>query len=70
MKCELCNSDEPERRRRLCLPCIEAVARLWNIANNATASCPRQDEKVEAAAKTKHAPIVAIPPIAAFLDYL
>lgn len=67
MKCELCNSDEPEPRQRLCVPCIEAVARLWTIAHNATVSYVRQAEKVQAAAKTKRAPIVAFPPIADFL---
>jgi len=35
MKCELCNSGPRERKQKLCQPCIEAVARLWNIANQA-----------------------------------
>lgn len=67
MKCELCNSDESRPRQRLCVPCVEAVARLWNIVNNTTVSYVRRDEKVQAAARTKRAPIVAIPPIADFL---
>src|SRR5580704_13694463 len=67
VKCELCNSDEPEPRQRLCVPCMEAVARLWNIANSATASYVRQAEKAQAAAKTKRAPIVTITPIGEFL---
>jgi hypothetical protein len=67
MKCELCHSDETEPRQRLCVPCMEAVARLWNIANKATFSHARQDEKVQAAARTKRAPIVAIRPLADFL---
>jgi len=33
MKCELCGSSHQEPERKLCQPCIEAVARLWNIAN-------------------------------------
>jgi len=35
MKCELCNSGPRERKQKLCQPCIEAVVRLWNIANQA-----------------------------------
>jgi hypothetical protein len=67
MKCELCKSDEPEPRQRLCVPCTEAVVRLWNIANNATASYISQAEKVQAAVRAKRAPFVAIKPIAEFL---
>ena len=62
MKCELCSSGQREHGRRLCLPCMEAMGRLWNIANNATVSCARKDEKVQAAARTKYAPFVALPP--------
>jgi hypothetical protein len=62
MKCELCSSGQREHGRRLCLSCMEAVARLWNIASNATVSQARQDEKVQAAARTKYVPIVALPP--------
>ena len=67
MKCELCDSDEPEPRQRLCVPCLEAMVRLWNIANNATVSCRRQAEKAQAAAKTKRAPIAVSTPITEFL---
>ena len=42
MKCDLCNVDQPEPRQRLCLPRIEAVTWLWNIANNAAESYARQ----------------------------
>jgi len=31
MKCELCSSSHREPEQQLCRPCIEAVARLWNI---------------------------------------
>jgi hypothetical protein len=67
MKCELCHAAEPEPARRLCLACREAVARLWNIANNATASYSRQAERVQVAARTKRAPIVVSMPISEFL---
>ena len=67
MKCELCHSDEPEPAQRLCVPCKEAVARLWNITNNATVSYGRQAEKVQAAPRTKRAPIVVTMPISDFL---
>src|SRR5260370_35964850 len=67
MKCELCNSDELEPRQRLCVPCKEAVARLWNIANNPTVSYAHQDEKVQAPVRIKRAPFVALPPLADFL---
>jgi hypothetical protein len=29
MKCELCSSSQREREHGLCLPCMEAMARLW-----------------------------------------
>ena len=32
----------------LCTPCLEAVARLWKIANSVTESCARQGDKVQA----------------------
>ena len=67
MKCELCSSDEPEPMQRLWSPCIEAVVRLWNIANHATASLVRQDEKVQAAVGTRRVPIVAIGPLVDFI---
>jgi hypothetical protein len=67
MKCELCNSEEPEPRQRLCVPCREAVVRLWNIANNATVSSGRQAEEAQAVATTKRAPIVVSTAIAEFL---
>lgn len=67
MKCELCNSDERGPRQRLCVPCLEAVARLWNIANNATVSYVRQHKKVQPEARTKRVPIVVSTPIADFL---
>lgn len=66
MKCELCNVDEPEPRQRLCLPCMEAVTRLWNIANNVAESHPRQNGKAPAA-KGNRAAIAAVRPIADFL---
>jgi len=31
MKCELCSSGHREPERKLCQPCSEAVARLWNM---------------------------------------
>jgi hypothetical protein len=67
MKCELCSSDEPEPMRRLCLPCMEAVARLWNIVKNATVSSSHQDEEVQAAARTNRAPVIVSTPVAEFL---
>jgi len=33
MKCELCSSADRMAGQRLCQPCVEAVARLWTIAN-------------------------------------
>lgn len=33
MTCELCSSADRMAGQRLCQPCIEAVARLWTIAN-------------------------------------
>ena len=67
MKCELCNSDEIEPRKRLCLPCVEAVARLCVIANTATAPIACESVKAEAAVSTKRAPIVAARPYAGLL---
>jgi hypothetical protein len=67
MRCELCKSDEPEPEWRLCVSCMEAVARLWIITNRTTVSCARKDEKVQAAVRIKRAPIVALPSVADFL---
>src|SRR5271157_2441512 len=47
MKCELCNSGYREPEQRLCRPCIEAVARLWNIANQEGRSIAGVGEPVE-----------------------
>jgi len=33
MKCELCSSVDRVAGQRLCPPCVEAIARLWTIAN-------------------------------------
>jgi hypothetical protein len=41
MKCELCNSDYREPEERLCEPCLEAVARLWNISRLESQSVAR-----------------------------
>jgi hypothetical protein len=46
---------------------MEAVARLWNIANNAAVSYVRQAEKAQAAARNKRTPIVVSTPFAEFL---
>jgi len=41
MKCELCSSDCHEPEERLCQPCLEAVARLWNISRLESKSLAR-----------------------------
>ena len=62
MKCELCSWGEREPKQRLCLPCIEAVARLWVIASN-TAEPPAVNTlTAHATIGTKYAATVAIPP--------
>ncbi len=67
MKCELCNSVRPEPEQRLCEPCIEAVARLWAIANNPSVLLNSARETVEERATSRRAPSVARTPIAALL---
>ena len=62
MRCELCSSGEREPMLSLCTPCLEAVARLWKIANGVTESCARKDDKVQAEARAKGAPIIVVTP--------
>ena len=66
MKCELCSSGQREREQRLCLPCMETMARLWKIVNGATE--PAAGEAMtEQAVRTKYAPPVAVTPNFAWL---
>jgi hypothetical protein len=62
MRCELCSSGQREHGRRLCLPCMEAVARLWKLANCATVSYAGQDDNMQAAVRTKSASIIVATP--------
>ena len=66
MKCELCNSGQPEPGQRLCLPCIEAVARLWAIAN-CTTELSSEIATSRSVVNTKYIPIVAVPPLVGLL---
>ena len=61
MKCELCSSGKRERKQRLCLPCIEAMARLWKIVRAAELSAG-QTVTEQAAVRAKYAPIAAVTP--------
>ena len=38
MHCELCHSGPRELGYRLCEPCLEAIARLWRVANGEVSS--------------------------------
>ena len=59
MKCELCSSGQRERGRRLCLPCTEAVVRLWKIVTSEAIPVAGQAVTGQAAVQTKHVPIIA-----------
>lgn len=61
MKCELCSSGKRERKQRLCLPCMEAMSRLWKIVSAAEPSAG-QTVTEQAAVRTKYAPITAVTP--------
>jgi hypothetical protein len=62
MRCELCSSGQREHGRRLCLPCMEAVARLWTITNRTIEPLAGEIVKAQPAVKIKYAPIVALRP--------
>jgi len=67
MKCELCNSARREPEQRLCEPCIEAVIRLWTIANgDSLMSINNAREALEQRAKSQTGSVAA-PPVAALL---
>ena len=59
MKCELCSSGQREHGRRLCLPCMEAVARLWKIVCSEATQAAGQTLTRPAAIQTKYVPIIA-----------
>jgi hypothetical protein len=61
MKCELCSSGKREPKQRLCLPCLEAMSRLWKIVSAAEPSAG-QTVTEPAAVRTKSAPITALTP--------
>jgi len=67
MKCELCNSDEPEPRQRLCVPCIEAVARLCWIMDTIPERFVGSNVSTDAADNTERDRVIAVMPIAGFL---
>ena len=49
MKCELCSSGQREGARKLCLPCLEAIARLWKIVNSVAGPAAGESVTVQAA---------------------
>ena len=59
MKCELCSSDDRVLGRKLCRPCIEAVARLWTIANQNTGSIGSLEGRVGSETQISSAPFIA-----------
>jgi hypothetical protein len=68
MKCELCNSGARELGQSLCMPCIEAVARLWTIASSAIEPLAGMAVAEQGAAvSTTYAPIIAVRPYGGFL---
>jgi hypothetical protein len=62
MQCELCSSGERERDHRLCLPCMEAMARLWKIVSSAAVPAAEDAVREQAAVRTKAVPIIAVTP--------
>jgi hypothetical protein len=60
MKCELCSSGRRERDHRLCLPCMEAMARLWKIVSSAAVPAAEDVVREQAAVRTKAVPIMAV----------
>ena len=62
MKCELCNSGEREPKQRLCMPCVEAVARLRTIVNSTKEHLFGDAVSAPAAIGTKHTPILPVRP--------
>jgi len=62
MKFELCSSGERESKQKLCLPCLEAVARLWTIANRAAEVLAGPAVTGHGAASSKDAPVIAMWP--------
>jgi len=67
MKCELCNSGYQEPEQKLCQPCIEAVARLWNIAKQEGQSIAAAGEPAGERLQTGFASKTARPPSALLL---
>jgi len=64
MKCELCHSGYQEPEQKLCQPCVEAVARLWNITNQDGRSIAGIGALVGEPMQTGSAPNTARPPYA------
>ena len=60
MKCELCKSDEREPKLRLCLPCLEAVARLWSMSSHSPDIRVRDVVRAKTADRARGVPIVAV----------
>lgn len=58
MKCELCSSGQREGGRRSCLPCIEAMARLWKIVNSVGEPVAADAVTVQGSVQAGHAPFV------------
>ena len=52
LKCELCSSSKREREHGLCLPCMEAMARLWTIVNSAAEPAAGKAMTDQAAGRT------------------
>jgi hypothetical protein len=59
MNCELCSSGQREGARRLCLACMEAIARLLEIVNSVAEGAAGAALTVQAAVQPERAPIIS-----------